>query len=108
MHSVIKVADFGLTEEMFSRNYFRQGQHSTVRLPIKWMALESLSDGLFTEATDVVTYYCCYKRRAGTCCTINCGWCKTYCLYKQYYNVTVPENIEKLIPCCRALGPAAQ
>ena len=55
MHSVIKVADFGLTEETYSRNYYRQGQDSTVRFPIKWMAPESLSDGLFTEATDVVT-----------------------------------------------------
>ena len=55
MHSVIKVADFGLTEETYSRNYYRQGQDSMVRFPIKWMAPESLSDGLFTEATDAVT-----------------------------------------------------
>ena len=54
-HCVIKVADFGLTEKMYTQNYFRQGQKSTVRLPIKWMAPESLSDGLFNEATDVVT-----------------------------------------------------
>ena len=54
-HSVIKVADFGLTEEIYAQNYFRQGQESTMRFPIKWMAPESLSDKLFTEATDVVT-----------------------------------------------------
>ena len=54
-HSVIKVADFGLTEATYTQNYFRQGQESTIRFPIKWMAPESLSDGLFTEATDVVT-----------------------------------------------------
>ena len=53
-NGVIKVADFGLTEETYSRNYFRQGQESTIRFPVKWMAPESLSDGLFSEATDVV------------------------------------------------------
>ena len=43
---------------MYSKNYFRQGQGEerpdTVRLPIKWMALESLLDRIFSEKTDVV------------------------------------------------------
>ena len=55
---VIKVADFGLTEDIYSRSYFRQGQtgeeESAVKLPIRWMALESLLDSVFTEKTDVV------------------------------------------------------
>ena len=52
---VIKVADFGLSEDIYSRNYFRQGKEDAeVRLPIKWMALESLQDGVFSETTDVV------------------------------------------------------
>ena len=55
---VIKVADFGLSEDIYSRNYFRQGhlgeEGSTVKLPIRWMALESLLDHVFTEKTDVV------------------------------------------------------
>ncbi len=57
---VIKVADFGLSEDVYSRNYFRQGQGeegSSVKLPIKWMALESILDGIFTEKTDVVRHY---------------------------------------------------
>ena len=57
-HLLIKVADFGLSEDIYSRNYFRQGQSneegSTVKLPIRWMALESLLDHVFTEKTDVV------------------------------------------------------
>ena len=53
---VIKVADFGLSEDIYSRNYFRQGKEDAeVRLPIKWMALESLQDGVFSEKTDVVS-----------------------------------------------------
>ena len=52
---VIKVADFGLSEDIYSRNYFRQGKEDAeVQLPIKWMALESLQDGVFSETTDVV------------------------------------------------------
>ena len=52
---VIKVADFGLSEDIYSRNYFRQRKEDAeVRLPIRWMALESLQDGIFSEKTDVV------------------------------------------------------
>ena len=50
---VIKVADFGLSENTYVKNYFRQGSGS-VKLPIKWMALDSLTDGVFSEKTDVV------------------------------------------------------
>jgi len=54
---VIKVSDFGLTEDIYARNYFRQGQEGgIVKLPVKWMSPESLHDGIFTEKTDVVCY----------------------------------------------------
>ena len=60
-HLVLKVADFGLSEDIYSRNYFRQEQSTeggtTVKLPIRWMALESLLDHVFTEKTDVVSCY---------------------------------------------------
>ena len=56
---VIRVADFGLSEDVYSRSYFRQGQvghgEASVKLPVKWMSVESLLDGLFTEKTDVVS-----------------------------------------------------
>ena len=56
---MIKVADFGLSEDVYSRNYFRQGSESEdgeaqVKLPVRWMALESLNDGIFSEKSDVV------------------------------------------------------
>ena len=52
---IIKVADFGLSESTYSKNYFRQGQDTAVKLPVKWMAPESLNDGVFSEKTDVVS-----------------------------------------------------
>ena len=52
---VIKVADFRLSENTYAKDYFRQQQTSGVKLPIKWMAYESLIDGVFSEKTDVVS-----------------------------------------------------
>ena len=52
------MADFGLTEDMYGTNYFRRIQSvisSEDRLPIKWMAPESIEKDIFTEATDVVS-----------------------------------------------------
>ena len=52
---VIIITDFGLSEDIFVTNYFRQGSTSeVVKLPVKWMAPESLSDGHFSEKSDVV------------------------------------------------------
>ena len=57
---MIKVSDFGLTEDIYARNYFRQvhggDEEPPVKLPVRWMALESLNDGIFSEKTDVVRY----------------------------------------------------
>ena len=52
---VIKVADFGLSENTYAKSYFRQEVTAGVKLPIKWMAYESLTDGIFSEKTDVVS-----------------------------------------------------
>ena len=50
----IKVADFGLSESMYEKRYFRQAWDDNLKLPIKWMAPESVENGVFTEETDVV------------------------------------------------------
>ena len=52
---MIKVADFGLSESIYSKNYFREGKEAGVKLPVRWMAIESFHDGIFTEKTDVVS-----------------------------------------------------
>ena len=55
MHGVIKVADFGLTEDLCGNNYYRprkvrQGMKGCIR----WMAPESIEKNIYNEKTDVV------------------------------------------------------
>ena len=57
---VIKVADFSLTEDMYGTNYFRRGENvdgSEEKVPIKWMAPESIERSIYNEKTDVVSVY---------------------------------------------------
>ena len=49
----VKVADFGLSREIYEKDYYRVSSKSPL-LPIKWMAPESLNNSIFTEKTDVV------------------------------------------------------
>ncbi len=51
----IRVGDFGLAEDVYATGYFRQNYRVNVKMPYKWMALESLNDAVFTEKTDVVS-----------------------------------------------------
>lgn len=39
---------------MYARNYFKQQHNASIKLPVKWMAPESLQDGVFSEKSDVV------------------------------------------------------
>ncbi|XP_078515778.1 tyrosine-protein kinase receptor TYRO3 [Lissotriton helveticus] len=45
------VADFGLSKKIYSGDYYRQGSAS--KLPVKWLALESLADNVYTVSSDV-------------------------------------------------------
>ena len=58
---MIKVADFGLTEDMYGTNYFRLRKNvmgSEESVPIRWMAPESIENDIYNESTDVVRMYC--------------------------------------------------
>ena len=65
---VIKVGDFGLSEDVYVSGYFRIDKDSPgVKLPFKWLAPESIQDGVFSEKTDVVRVR---SARAHSKCTI--------------------------------------
>ena len=50
------VADFGLARKTNGNNFYkmRTQQSTSNSLPIKWVALEGLNDGIFTTMSDVV------------------------------------------------------
>ena len=73
---VIKVADFGLAESIDTTNklYFRQDKKAAIKLPVKWMAPESINDGVFSEKSDVVCVgmqVCSNLYRAGTAMAVS-------------------------------------
>ncbi|XP_063774171.1 tyrosine-protein kinase Mer [Pseudophryne corroboree] len=45
------VADFGLSKKIYSGDYYRQGRIS--KMPVKWIAVESLADRIYTVKSDV-------------------------------------------------------
>uniref|UniRef100_A0A3Q1FZ21 receptor protein-tyrosine kinase n=1 Tax=Acanthochromis polyacanthus TaxID=80966 RepID=A0A3Q1FZ21_9TELE len=50
------VADFGLSKKIYSGDYYRQGR--IAKMPVKWIAVESLADRVFTVKSDVVSTNC--------------------------------------------------
>ena len=50
---IIKVADFGLSKCLYENVYVKDLDEG-IKLPIKWMAIESIQDYKFSEKTDVV------------------------------------------------------
>ena len=56
------MSDFGLTEDMYSFNYYRpESTGSEEKVPIKWMAPESIETNVFDESTDVVSHVNSYS-----------------------------------------------
>ena len=47
----ITIGDFGMARDIYETDYYRKGGKGL--LPVRWMAPESLRDGIFTTASDV-------------------------------------------------------
>ncbi|XP_055918691.1 vascular endothelial growth factor receptor 1-like [Eupeodes corollae] len=52
--NVVKICDFGLARSMYKNENYKK-QHKAL-LPIKWLALESISDQVFNTYTDVWSF----------------------------------------------------
>jgi len=50
---MVKVADFGLSRDIYERDYYSSDDRKA-KLPVKWMALESLEKSVYNTKTDVV------------------------------------------------------
>ena len=48
----VKIADFGLSRDMQDDDYYTSGDVQA-KLPIKWMAPESIFDKVYTSYSDV-------------------------------------------------------
>ncbi|NXA42101.1 ROS1 kinase, partial [Eudromia elegans] len=48
---VVKIGDFGLARDIYKNDYYRKRGEGL--LPVRWMAPESLMDGVFTNRSDV-------------------------------------------------------
>ena len=60
MNMVIKVADFGLAVNTGDKQYYRLSSNDVdIKLPVMWMAPESLSTCVFSEKSDVVSIVMC-------------------------------------------------
>lgn len=50
----VKIGDFGMSRQIYTGDYYRKGNKG--EMPIRWMAPESLSEGIFTSQSDVWSY----------------------------------------------------
>uniref|UniRef100_A0A3Q3BEF5 Macrophage-stimulating protein receptor n=1 Tax=Kryptolebias marmoratus TaxID=37003 RepID=A0A3Q3BEF5_KRYMA len=52
----VKVADFGMARDVFDKEYYSIQDHKKAKLPVKWMAIESLQTQKFTTKSDVLQW----------------------------------------------------
>ncbi|KAK2889442.1 hypothetical protein Q8A67_014817 [Cirrhinus molitorella] len=52
----VKVADFGMARDVYDKEYYSVKDSKKAKLPVKWMALESLQTQKFTTKSDVWSY----------------------------------------------------
>ncbi|KAH1019476.1 hypothetical protein HUJ04_009290 [Dendroctonus ponderosae] len=54
-NKTVKIGDFGMTRDIYQSDYYKKGSRN-VLLPVRWMAPESIADGVNTYDTDIWSY----------------------------------------------------
>ena len=52
---IVKVADFGLSRDIYVSDYYRLDCSKSTPLPVKWLAPEAIFDRVFTTKSDIVS-----------------------------------------------------
>lgn len=68
----VKVADFGMARDILDKEYYSIQDHKRAKLPIKWMAIESLQTQKFTTKSDVVSHCNSFVSHCEQCISANC------------------------------------
>ena len=89
----MKVSDFGLARVLEDgKNYYRMGHN--IALPVRWMAVESISDLVFTTESDIVSFVDLLN--SAVCLSV-CLSVNTYILiYQNYYILSKSISLKRV------------
>lgn len=101
---VCKIGDFGMARDIYETDYYKIGKRGL--LPIRWMAPENLSDGVFTSDSDVWSFGVVLYEILTLAEVPYQGFSNnevlTHVLHKGMLNIprNCPENIQKIMEKC--------
>ncbi|XP_043512020.1 insulin receptor-like isoform X1 [Frieseomelitta varia] len=107
---VCKIGDFGMARDVYETDYYKIGRKGL--LPIRWMAPENLSDGVFTSDSDVWSFGVVLYEILTLAEIPYQGFSNeevlSHVLHKGTLNIprNCPENIQKIMEKCFKWRPS--